>query len=102
MASSTSFYVFLYAVRRRRPAWGDDGVEWGSLPRAAAARRPPLAPRRHQPLNSTPRTRTRPTHPRNTHTQVHYYAFKTRMSGLFQTAFYFGYTAMFCLALALM
>jgi len=33
---------------------------------------------------------------------VHYYAFKTRMSGLFQTAFYFGYTAMFCLGLALM
>ncbi|KAI8467088.1 MAG: hypothetical protein J3K34DRAFT_524003 [Monoraphidium minutum] len=33
---------------------------------------------------------------------VHYYVFKTRMSGFFQTAFYFGYTAMFCFALALM
>jgi hypothetical protein len=34
--------------------------------------------------------------------QVHYYLFKTRMSGFFQTAFYFGYTAMFCFGLALM
>ena len=32
---------------------------------------------------------------------AHYYAFKTRMSGLMQTAFYFGYTGMACLALAL-
>ena len=33
---------------------------------------------------------------------AHYYLFKTRMSGLLQTAFYFGYTAMACLALGLM
>lgn len=32
---------------------------------------------------------------------IHYYLFKTRMSGLFQTSFYFGYTAMFCFGLAL-
>lgn len=33
--------------------------------------------------------------------QVHYYVFKTHMSGFFQTSFYFGYTAMFCFGLAL-
>ncbi|GBF93656.1 hypothetical protein Rsub_06759 [Raphidocelis subcapitata] len=32
---------------------------------------------------------------------VHYYLFKTRMSGFFQTAFYFGYTSMICFGLAL-
>lgn len=28
---------------------------------------------------------------------VHYFVVKTKMTGFFQTAFYFGYTAMFCL-----
>jgi hypothetical protein len=28
---------------------------------------------------------------------VHYFVMKTKMTGFFQTAFYFGYTAMFCL-----
>ncbi|XP_014677091.1 PREDICTED: transmembrane 9 superfamily member 3-like [Priapulus caudatus] len=32
----------------------------------------------------------------------YYYFFKTKMYGLFQTTFYFGYMAMFCLALGLM
>jgi transmembrane 9 superfamily protein 3 len=27
----------------------------------------------------------------------YYFAFKTKMTGFFQTCFYFGYTAMFCL-----
>ena len=30
---------------------------------------------------------------------VYYFLFKTKMTGFFQTCFYFGYTAMFCLAL---
>ena len=30
---------------------------------------------------------------------VHYFLFKTRMSGLFQTAFYFGHVAMLCVGL---
>uniref|UniRef100_A0A061RAB8 Transmembrane 9 superfamily member n=1 Tax=Tetraselmis sp. GSL018 TaxID=582737 RepID=A0A061RAB8_9CHLO len=30
---------------------------------------------------------------------IHYFFMKTKMTGLFQTLFYFGYTAMFCLAL---
>jgi hypothetical protein len=34
--------------------------------------------------------------------QVHYFVFKTHMTGLLQTAFYFGYTAMFCAGLSLM
>ena len=29
---------------------------------------------------------------------IYYFAMKTKMTGFFQTAFYFGYTAMFCLA----
>lgn len=33
---------------------------------------------------------------------VHYFYFKTHMSGFFQTCFYFGYTAMFCIGLGLM
>lgn len=33
---------------------------------------------------------------------IYYFLFKTRMYGLFQTAFYFGYMAMFCLGLGLM
>lgn len=33
---------------------------------------------------------------------VHYFVFKTHMTGFFQTAFYFGYTAMFCTGLGLM
>ena len=28
---------------------------------------------------------------------VHYFVVKTKMTGFFQTAFYFGYTLMFCL-----
>lgn len=32
---------------------------------------------------------------------LHYFMFKTKMTGLLQTAFYFGYSAMFCLGLAL-
>lgn len=32
---------------------------------------------------------------------IHYFVAKTKMTGLFQTAFYFGYTAMVCLGLAL-
>ena len=32
----------------------------------------------------------------------YYFAFKTKMTGFFQTCFYFGYTAMFCLALGIM
>lgn len=28
---------------------------------------------------------------------IHYFLAKTKMTGFFQTAFYFGYTAMFCL-----
>jgi transmembrane 9 superfamily protein 3 len=32
---------------------------------------------------------------------VYYFVFKTKMTGFFQTCFYFGYTAMFCLVLAL-
>jgi transmembrane 9 superfamily protein 3 len=30
---------------------------------------------------------------------VYYFHYKTRMSGVLQTAFYFGYTSMFCLSL---
>jgi len=33
---------------------------------------------------------------------VYYFVFKTKMTGLFQTCFYFGYTAMFCVALGVM
>ncbi|GAX72801.1 hypothetical protein CEUSTIGMA_g256.t1 [Chlamydomonas eustigma] len=33
---------------------------------------------------------------------LHYFLFKTKMTGLLQTCFYFGYTSMFCLGLALM
>lgn len=33
---------------------------------------------------------------------IHYFFMKTKMSGFFQTSFYFGYTAMFCLGLATM
>ncbi|WIA19220.1 hypothetical protein OEZ85_003860 [Tetradesmus obliquus] len=33
---------------------------------------------------------------------VHYFLFKTHMTGFFQTCFYFGYTAMFCVGLGLM
>lgn len=33
---------------------------------------------------------------------VHYFFMKTKMTGLFQTCFYFGYTAMLCLGLAVM
>ena len=32
---------------------------------------------------------------------IYYFAFKTKMTGFFQTCFYFGYTAMFCLALGI-
>jgi len=33
---------------------------------------------------------------------IHYFMFKTKMTGFFQTCFYFGYTLMFCLGLAIM
>ncbi|PNW72922.1 hypothetical protein CHLRE_14g611850v5 [Chlamydomonas reinhardtii] len=33
---------------------------------------------------------------------VHYFLLKTKMTGFFQTCFYFGYTSMFCLGLALL
>jgi len=33
---------------------------------------------------------------------IYYFIFKTKMTGFFQTCFYFGYTAMFCLGLGLM
>lgn len=33
---------------------------------------------------------------------IYYYYVKTKMSGFFQTSFYFGYTAMFCLGLGLL
>lgn len=33
---------------------------------------------------------------------LHYFHFRTKMTGLFQICFYFGYTTMFCLGLALM
>lgn len=33
---------------------------------------------------------------------VHYFLVKTKMTGFFQTAFYFGYTTMFCLGLSCM
>lgn len=33
---------------------------------------------------------------------IHYFFKKTKMTGLFQTSFYFGYTAMFCLGLGIM
>lgn len=33
---------------------------------------------------------------------VYYYHTKTRMSGLFQISFYFGYTLMFCLGLGIL
>jgi transmembrane 9 superfamily protein 3 len=33
---------------------------------------------------------------------VHYFHTKTHMDGFFQTMFYFGYTAMFCVALGIM
>merc|ERR1719409_1905221 len=32
---------------------------------------------------------------------IYYFIFKTKMTGFFQTCFYFGYTAMFCLGLGL-
>lgn len=32
---------------------------------------------------------------------VHYFLYKTKMTGFFQTCFYFGYTTMFCLGLSL-
>lgn len=33
---------------------------------------------------------------------IHYFVHKTRMSGFFQTAFYFGYTLMFTMGLGIM
>ena len=33
---------------------------------------------------------------------IHYFVMKTKMSGFMQTSFYFGYTAMFCLAVGIM
>lgn len=33
---------------------------------------------------------------------VHYFFKKTKMTGFFQTSFYFGYTAIFCLGLGIM
>ena len=33
---------------------------------------------------------------------VHYFFHKTKMTGFFQTSFYFGYTSMFCLGLGTM
>jgi transmembrane 9 superfamily protein 3 len=33
---------------------------------------------------------------------IHYFHTKTKMTGFFQTSFYFGYTAMFCLGLGIM
>ena len=33
---------------------------------------------------------------------IHYFVAKTKMTGFFQTAFYFGYTAMFCMGLGIM
>ncbi|KAI3712415.1 hypothetical protein L1987_70971 [Smallanthus sonchifolius] len=33
---------------------------------------------------------------------IYYYHVKTKMSGFFQTSFYFGYTAMFCLGLGIL
>ncbi len=33
---------------------------------------------------------------------VHYFFVKTKMTGFFQTCFYFGYTLMFCLGLSIM
>lgn len=33
---------------------------------------------------------------------IYYYHMKTKMSGFFQTSFYFGYTAMFCLGLGIL
>lgn len=31
---------------------------------------------------------------------MHYFVAKTKMTGFFQTSFYFGYTAMLCAAIA--
>ena len=33
---------------------------------------------------------------------IYYYCMKTKMSGFFQTSFYFGYTLMFCLGLGIL
>mmetsp|Transcript_47439 Transcript_47439/g.151954 ORF Transcript_47439/g.151954 Transcript_47439/m.151954 type:complete len:597 (-) Transcript_47439:85-1875(-) len=33
---------------------------------------------------------------------IHYYVMKTKMTGFFQTCYYFGYTAMFCIGLGIM
>lgn len=33
---------------------------------------------------------------------IHYFTAKTKMTGFFQTSFYFGYTSMFCLGLGVM
>ena len=33
---------------------------------------------------------------------IYYYFMKTKMSGFFQTTFYFGYTLMFCLGLGIL
>ena len=33
---------------------------------------------------------------------IHFYLFKTKMTGLYQASFYYGYTAIFCFALSLM
>lgn len=33
---------------------------------------------------------------------IHYFFAKTKMTGFFQTCFYFGYTLIFCLGLAIM
>jgi len=33
---------------------------------------------------------------------IHYFFMKTKMTGFFQTCFYFGYTAMFCVALGIL
>jgi transmembrane 9 superfamily member 3 len=33
---------------------------------------------------------------------IYYYHVKTKMSGFFQTSFYFGYTLMFCLGLGIL
>ena len=35
-------------------------------------------------------------------TQIHYFYFKTKMTGFFQTCFYFGYTSMACVGLTTM
>lgn len=102
MSASTAGYVFLYAVR---PLVCVAGLLWAGLKRARlccqAARgccshHWECCPHHWEKALTPHAVCCALTVNPHTHVQVHYYIYKTRMSGLFQMSFYFGYTAMTC------